>query len=202
MIEDASTNVSRISVERVRELLALGTLGQQKCDEDDCDHAVPAFVVLEVQEGDLDRARFAFGQPATVLMGRSPDCDIRIPSDGSRLSASRRHCLLEIDPPHVRIADLGSRNGTLVNGVEISERKSVVGGDDAVAASVSKHDLKDGDEITIASTTLRVRISPFVTCSQCRSSIPLEDQSHVLTIPEKYVCESCRASGKQDTPKP
>ena len=46
------------------------------------------------------------------MFGSGPECDIRPNSD----LVSRQHCLLEVAADTVTIRDLGSRNGTLVNG--------------------------------------------------------------------------------------
>src|ERR1051325_2180131 len=52
-------------------------------------------------------------QNDTVLMGRSPDAHLSLPH---YRFFSRHHCLLEMNPPHSHLRDLGSTNGTFVNG--------------------------------------------------------------------------------------
>ncbi|MGW1375158.1 protein kinase domain-containing protein [Streptomyces sp. NPDC002446] len=84
-----------------------------------------------------------FTEPAACLVGRGADCDIRI--DAADRRVSRRHLLLDIAPPQVRLRDLGSRNGTYVNG-----RRLV--GDPPV------RELADGDDIRIGDTRLRVAL--------------------------------------------
>jgi pSer/pThr/pTyr-binding forkhead associated (FHA) protein len=49
-------------------------------------------------------------------IGRSPYCSIQIPSD----QASREHAAISLNGDTVLISDLGSRNGTYINGVRIS----------------------------------------------------------------------------------
>lgn len=56
-----------------------------------------------------------------LLIGRSEECDIRPLSD----EVSRRHCAVRIDPGVVWVEDLGSRNGTFVNGQRIAEKTKV-----------------------------------------------------------------------------
>ncbi len=46
------------------------------------------------------------------MFGRGPECDVRPISD----LVSRQHCLLRIQDEAALIRDLGSRNGTLLNG--------------------------------------------------------------------------------------
>jgi diguanylate cyclase (GGDEF)-like protein len=70
-----------------------------------------------------------------MVVGRGGDVGIRIIDDG----ASRRHAKLAVGNDGVTIQDLGSSNGTLVNG------EPVEGG------AIS---LRDGDKITIGSTTI------------------------------------------------
>src|SRR5262249_56485128 len=52
------------------------------------------------------------------VLGRSRDCDIMLPAEG----VSRHHCRLALDPPTLRVRDLGSRNGTYLNGESIGKR--------------------------------------------------------------------------------
>lgn len=57
--------------------------------------------------------RKTFVLPAKrVLIGRAKDCDFWIPM----MSISRRHCEITVENSTVHIHDLGSRNGTYVNG--------------------------------------------------------------------------------------
>jgi pSer/pThr/pTyr-binding forkhead associated (FHA) protein len=50
-----------------------------------------------------------------ALIGRGTDCNFKIPL----LSISRRHCELTIEENTLHLHDLGSRNGTFVNGMRI-----------------------------------------------------------------------------------
>jgi len=60
-----------------------------------------------------------------LLIGRAEQCDIRPLSE----EVSRRHCAITVGPTDVWVEDLGSRNGTFVNGTKITERTKVVNGD-------------------------------------------------------------------------
>jgi pSer/pThr/pTyr-binding forkhead associated (FHA) protein len=62
---------------------------------------------------------------STLLIGRAEDCDVRPLSD----EVSRRHCAVHIGPADVWVEDLGSRNGTLVNGSRITGKVKVADGD-------------------------------------------------------------------------
>src|SRR5207245_2818513 len=55
--------------------------------------------------------------PSSVLVGTSPACALRLVD---RL-ASRRHLSLEIAGGALRLVDLGSKNGTRVNGLRVAD---------------------------------------------------------------------------------
>jgi pSer/pThr/pTyr-binding forkhead associated (FHA) protein len=59
------------------------------------------------------------------FIGRSEECHLRANSD----AISRRHCAITVDDGEVQIRDLGSRNGTYVNGVRIDGAHGVQMGD-------------------------------------------------------------------------
>ncbi|WP_017624044.1 protein kinase domain-containing protein [Nocardiopsis chromatogenes] len=116
-------------------------------------------VTLEAVEGRLDRARWVFEERTTCLLGRADDCDPRLPNDEHHRTVSRHHCLIDISPPHARIRDFGSLNGTYVNGVRIGRRERDQSPEEAAAVAFPEHDLKDGDEIRVGRTVLRVEVS-------------------------------------------
>jgi len=60
-----------------------------------------------------------------LLIGRAEECDVRPLSE----EVSRRHCAITVGPTEVWVEDLGSRNGTFVNGTKLTERTKVVDGD-------------------------------------------------------------------------
>src|SRR5215212_3426946 len=55
---------------------------------------------------------------STIVVGRDPECDVS--EDGDTL-LSRRHTEFAVGPTGVTVRDLGSRNGTFVNGVKSIE---------------------------------------------------------------------------------
>src|SRR5438067_3420385 len=57
--------------------------------------------------------------------GRGAECHIRPASDW----VSRQHCLLRVTADEVFIRDLGSRNGTLVNGMLVEGEQRLFAGD-------------------------------------------------------------------------
>lgn len=59
------------------------------------------------------------------LIGRGPECHMRPNSD----MVSRLHCALTIHGQEVRIRDLGSTNGTIVDGERLTEQMTLNDGD-------------------------------------------------------------------------
>ncbi|HEY7427783.1 MAG TPA: FHA domain-containing protein, partial [Gemmataceae bacterium] len=78
--------------------------------------AAIATITLIIIRGPLAGQHYAFDKPTTCVVGRARDCTISLPLEGEYADVSRHHCLLDISPPAVRARDLGSTNGTFVNG--------------------------------------------------------------------------------------
>ncbi|MBU0702322.1 MAG: FHA domain-containing protein [Chloroflexi bacterium] len=86
--------------------------------------------MLIVYEGKLEGQRWIVDQER-IIIGRGSDCDIVLPER----QASRQHVQIERGDEGYLLRDLGSKNGTFVNGREVRDEP---------------HRLRDGDEIQIA----------------------------------------------------
>ena len=84
-----------------------------------------------------DGKRVSVGEDA-VSIGRMPECDIVLADH----NVSRRHAEVRRQDGGFVVVDLGSTNGTKVNGAGVRERR-----------------LNDGDEITVGASTLRFETS-------------------------------------------
>ena len=89
-------------------------------------------VTALVREGELpvivsgpDGTRLTLSEGQTLIIGRLPECDITV----NDASISRRHAHITRHGDEVSITDLGSTNGTSVNGSKI-QRSVVVNGDE------------------------------------------------------------------------
>lgn len=60
-----------------------------------------------------------------LVIGRGDECHLRPRSD----SVSRRHCVITVEDSRVSVRDLGSRNGTVVNGETITKEHILEAGD-------------------------------------------------------------------------
>jgi serine/threonine-protein kinase len=147
-----------------------------------------ARVTLRVTRGKLQGKEFVFDEWATCLIGREPNCGIELPSDADHRFVSRHHCLLEINPPDVRIRNLG-RNGTIVNGVKIGRRAEDVLAGKNESACVERA-LRDGDEIELGQTVLRVEVlcTPF--CSVCGVEVP--EAAPAAAAGARVCCAACQ----------
>jgi pSer/pThr/pTyr-binding forkhead associated (FHA) protein len=81
-------------------------------------------VKLKVLRGASAGKEVAISAPR-FFIGRSEECQLRVNSD----AISRRHCAITLEQGEVRIRDLGSRNGTYVNGTRIDGEHRIQMGD-------------------------------------------------------------------------
>lgn len=94
-------------------------------------------VQLVVVKGNPRGRTLSFG-PGEYLCGRGPECHIRPDSEW----VSRQHCLLTVASEKLLLKDLGSTNGTLVNGHRL----------------IGERDLVHGDVVQIGPLVLQVRL--------------------------------------------
>jgi hypothetical protein len=156
-------------------------------------------VNLRVLAGPYKGRVFNFTQPDTFLIGRTNDSHLCLTEDKF---FSRHHCMLEITPPRCFLRDLGSTNGTFVNGQRVAEAS-----------------LKSGDKIQGGETVLAVEVStaeansPVTTHQDARLTQPTivavaclhcgrREQAQATSAEEHltFLCEDCRIELK-NTPQ-
>ena len=94
-------------------------------------------VSLVLVKSDGSTKEFELG-PLPITMGRSDTCKVHVPLP----SVSRQHCKLDADEDEeLIVSDLGSSNGTFVNGQR-----------------VKRHELVPGDVLALGDVTFVVRI--------------------------------------------
>ena len=139
-------------------------------------------VVLRVIAGPHLGMEFTFDRHATFVVGRSSQVQFPVPEDGF---LSRNHFLVEFNPPVCFLRDLGSTNGTKVNGTRV----------DAVR-------LRDGDEISAGESAFVVRVEetswdgrPKIHCLGCGKLAPVD--LAVSAAPDEdaisWLCDDCVA---------
>lgn len=112
-------------------------------------------VELQIKQGKDAGRIFAFTEHDTFVFGRMPDCHACIPDDGQ---VSRHHFILEANPPHACLRDLGSLNGTLVNGKKYGGRLEHETPEEGAKRHYPEVTLKHGDLIKVGQTSLELRI--------------------------------------------
>ncbi|MDJ0556676.1 MAG: protein kinase [Microcoleaceae cyanobacterium MO_207.B10] len=117
-----------------------------------------AQVILTITQGSLKGQQFIFEERTTCVIGRSHDCYPQLPNDQAHRTISRYHCLLDINPPDIRVRDFGSKNGTYINGNKIGQRPANQTPMQAAHLTFPEHDLSEDDEIQIGPTVLKVSI--------------------------------------------
>ena len=171
-------------------------------------------MTLTLVNGRGERQEFVFDERSTCLIGRGEDCSPRLPNDENHRSVSRHHCMLDINPPDVRIRDFGSRNGTYVNGVKIGQRDPGQSAAQGRGLGFQERDLKDGDEVRLGRSVafqISVKLPPEAAttvvlgahlaetlpppgCVKCGREITHELGVRGGAETGEYVCESCQAN--------
>src|SRR5262245_1949506 len=120
-------------------------------------------ITLTVTEGPHQGRAFRFAVHSTFLVGRSPDVHFVLSDNDPYFS--RIHFMIEVNPPLCRLLDMGSHNGTYVNGERIKSA-----------------DLKGGDRIQAGHTVMTVALeqaesAPTSTRPENTLSMPPLEQS-------------------------
>lgn len=102
--------------------------------------AGPMALTLAVTDGPHTGASFTFHEHELFVVGRSENAHFRLPAKDQTLS--RYQFLVEVSPPDCRLVDMGSTNGTKVNGKRVGTA-----------------DLSDGDVVKAGMTTFRVSLT-------------------------------------------
>ena len=154
-------------------------------------------VNLKVTDGPYKGRIFSFTQHDTFLIGRNPDAHLCLPDDRY---FSRNHCLLEMNPPHSHLRDLGSTNGTFLNGRRVQEAYLNNGdriqcGETILVVEVTteSHDLLS--ETTLDAGVPKRPVLVMVECVNCgrREQAQASAPDEHLT----FLCEDCRIELKR-----
>jgi serine/threonine-protein kinase len=161
---------------------------------------MPAEIVLTVTQGPLLGSVFTFAERTTCLVGRGEDCNPRLPNDEAHHTVSRHHCLLDLNPPEVRVWDFGSLNGTFVNGRLIGRRLEQAPG--TMKTELPEVDLVDGDLLQVGGTVFLITVSAPVRCFTCEAEIPAHQKAQAERIPGLglFICPQCRGEPGANEP--
>lgn len=140
---------------------------------------------LVVSTGEAAGTVFQLTQPA-VLIGRSTEAKVRI--NEHAISAS--HALIEVEGGTVSLRDLGSTNGTFVNGQRIVQKVVLSGGDTIQAGSTTFLFLaRDSSGRTSIPPDATLELGPPVAALgiESRSRRPSNHAPAILVTPEADV---------------
>jgi eukaryotic-like serine/threonine-protein kinase len=156
-------------------------------------------VNLKVAAGPYKGRIFTFTQHDSFLIGRNPEAHLCLPEDRY---FSRNHCLLEINPPRSFLRDLGSTNGTFVNGQRVKEvflnnGDRIQCGETVLSVEVGIEDSRAQRHDLESKTTAPVVV--MVDCLNCGR----REQAQASAIDERFtfLCEDCRIELKR-SPQP
>ncbi len=156
-------------------------------------------VTLRVLEGPYTGREFSFDQHDTFLIGRADTAHLYLPDDRF---FSRNHCLLEIAPPRCFLRDLGSTNGTFVNGQRVPEAFLVSGDRIQGGQTVLEVEVQSEQAITVNGMEAPTLTRPTVVTVEC-ANCGRREQTEASHADEKmsFVCEDCREELKRQ-PQP
>jgi len=158
-------------------------------------------VTLNVVAGPQTGRTFSFEQHDTFMIGRSEDAQFCLPHDKY---FSRHHCLIEIAPPQAFLRDLGSTNGTFVNGLRVESTylkhgDRVQGGETVLEVSVNADQAAPVGPSSYPSSEKTEPSIITVACLNC--GVPSKAESSRPDAKLSYVCEECRDKLKKN-PQP
>jgi predicted component of type VI protein secretion system len=133
-----------------------------------------------------------------VYLGRSPDCFIQL-GEGA---ASRIHAKLTRSSNEVTLTDLGSLNGTFLNGSRVHDTRRLMNGDtlrigDVFLVYRSKQSAQQEPEIQAPRPTVEIVFCPRCggqlvagvdECGHCEHSLP-----SVKAVTQSSICNYCQA---------
>lgn len=155
---------------------------------------MPARVTLRVTAGPIQGRVFTFAEHDTFLFGRAPDCHARLAENDA--TASRHHFLLEVNPPAARLRDLGSLNGTHVNGQKHGGRAKNESPEQAKGRAWLDVDLHHGDQIRVGHTHFDVDVQ--TACPGCDRDLGAPPRGTTAIAP---LCDGCAVSHRTSGPK-
>lgn len=156
-----------------------------------------AKVTIDVSSTTGKKRVFSYEDHDTFMVGRMGDCHVCIEDDSF---LSRHHFILEVNPPHARLQDLGSLNGTYINGKKVGGRSADETPEEAIARyKFPWVDLKNGDVITTGDTRFTIIIqTPDLNINPVRCQKCGRNASNEIGAARggTYICESCQKSAQ------
>ncbi|HBC85793.1 MAG TPA: hypothetical protein DCZ94_02440 [Lentisphaeria bacterium] len=122
---------------------------------------------LKAVAGPLKGKKFGAEEPMSIMIGRK-DCSSILISGEEDSMISRQHCVVQLEFPEARLKDIGSKNGTYLNGMKIEKDKN--------------YDIKSGDIIKAGKSVFAVDIFKVKVDGKSKRETKLMD---AVSVPEK-----------------
>ncbi len=152
-------------------------------------------VTLRILAGPYSGREFTFDQHDTFLIGRSDSAHLYLPEDKF---FSRHHCLLEIAPPRCFLRDLGSTNGTFVNGQKVPEAHLRSGDRIQGGQTVLEVEVHADQAVTIDGAETPTLTRPSIVMVECGNCGRREQtEGSPQDEPMTFLCEECREELKR-----
>ncbi|HJP93838.1 MAG TPA: FHA domain-containing serine/threonine-protein kinase [Pyrinomonadaceae bacterium] len=151
-------------------------------------------VSLKVTAGPYKGRIFSFSQHDSFLIGRSPDAHLCLSDDRY---FSRNHCLLEMNPPYAYLRDLGSTNGTFLNGQKVKDAFLKNGdhiqcGETILIVEVTTTNLSETTQDASAPTRPVIVMVECLNCGRREQAQASSPDEHLT-----FLCEDCRIELKR-----
>lgn len=152
----------------------------------------PSVVVLHFVRGKYQGQEFALESGKAVIAGRSTEADLVLSDD----AVSRKHARFHAARGRVWVRDLGSRNGTLVNGQAVAHQCLRPGDRIAIGSSLARIDLKATADVAQRKAGEQRRRRPNEAAGRSMTGaiedIPLMDVLQWLATSRKTGCLKVR----------
>jgi hypothetical protein len=152
---------------------------------------------LLFRNGPLEGQKVDLAKDRKTVLGRSAQCDVALKVPG----ISRVHCEIEYDGQDYHVSDLGSSNGTYINGERVS-RHVIQHGDILRVASIESAFLQSPEgraEPGSEATTMRLPwaiLGQNPVCEMCGTVVKLPGKAQEGEAGDsRRLCESCQQIG-------
>jgi pSer/pThr/pTyr-binding forkhead associated (FHA) protein len=113
---------------------------------------------LTVLTGPHKNTKYCMCPAGSCIIGRGDDCPVRLSGTPKDQFISRHHCQLDYHPTSIAIKDLGSANGTFLNGKSVASVTLDLEARDGQPRGAEQVAFTQGDMLTVGGTTLQIDV--------------------------------------------
>jgi hypothetical protein len=150
-------------------------------------------LALRFLSGRYQGATLALDPRRALVLGRGPGVDLKLTDD----AVSRRHARFSIDGDAFVVEDLGSTNGTYLNGARVSRARLALGDRVLVGGSMLRVVAREAGVPVATAAEVSARQEPAAAAAAGRKSSAL--QGRIEDIPLVDVMQLCATTRKSGT---